>query len=90
MKWSTHVIAGEHIVAMGEEFVVYETTSGSTHLLGYVAGQILLHLAQSPADLPTLAANLASHLQHVLVPDFEQGMVVILNELQALDLVECA
>lgn len=89
MIWSTRVVAGEQLLAMGEEFVVYEPSSGSTHLLGVAAGQILLNLGQLPADLATLTKQLASQWQTVPDPDFVPAIAAILNELRVMDLVEC-
>lgn len=88
MIWSTRVVTGEQLLAMGEEFVVYEATSGSTHLLGGAAGQILLNLAQLPADLATLTSQLASQWQTAPDSGFVPAITTILNELHAMDLVE--
>ena len=90
MIWSTRVVAEEQLLAMGEEFVAYEVNSGSTHLLGAAAGQILLNLAQSPADLATLTTQLASQWQTIPDADFFPAIAAILNELRVMDLVECA
>ncbi|TDK65658.1 HPr-rel-A system PqqD family peptide chaperone [Sapientia aquatica] len=88
--WSTHIVSGVHLLPMSEEFVVYEPVSGNTHLLGYVAGEILQQLYQAPSNLAKLTATLAAQWQETSSPDILQAVADVLDELRAMELVECA
>lgn len=59
MKW--HVIAPDalHTRAWDNEVVVYETTSGNTHLLDAVTARVLATVANAPADTTAIAQTLA-------------------------------
>ncbi len=69
--------------------MVYDAVSGSTHLLGAAAGQILLRLEPTPLSSHNLTTQLAADWQQTLEIDFEQGIEAVLVELQSMDLVEC-
>jgi len=90
MKWRTRLNSEEQLRQMGEEYVVYDAVSGSTHLLGAAAGQILLHLEFTPMDVHNLMIVLGAEWQQTPESDVEQGIEAVLKELQSMDLVECA
>ena len=90
MKWRTRLNSDEQLRQLGEEYAVYDAFSGSTHLLGAAAGQILLYLEHTALESPELIAVLATDWQQTADSDFEQGVVAVLNELQSMDLIECA
>ena len=52
-----------HFHSWGNDFVVYNSAAGDTHLLGSIAAQVLLKLQQAPADAVNLAEEIASSLQ---------------------------
>lgn len=89
MKWRTRLNSKEQLRQLGEEYVVYDAVSGSTHLLGAAAGQILLRLEPAPLSPHNLTTQLAADWQQTLEIDFEQGIEAVLVELQSMDLVEC-
>jgi len=90
MQWRTRLCSSEQIRQLGEEYVAYDAVSGSTHLLGFAAGQILLQLEHAPMDTASLASQLSQTWQQNPQSDFEQGIAAVLFELQTMDLVECA
>lgn len=90
MKWK--IISSDQealcIHTWDNEYVVYNSLSGDTHLLNLTAGQLLLKLQRSPMDSMSLANLITptdkskSSLQHEL--QIEQ----LLAELNTLNLVE--
>lgn len=71
-----------------DEFIVFNSLSGDTHLLGLLAGQILRQLQQSPSDARTLAAALAPLWQAGLDAELSMQIEPLLTDLQALALIE--
>lgn len=70
-----------------DEFVVYNSISGDTHLLGSTAAHILLKLQQAPSNATALTEALAplhTELDEELVFQVEH----ILAELDTLALIE--
>jgi PqqD family protein of HPr-rel-A system len=90
MKWRTGLKSEEQLRQMGQDYVVYDAVSGSTHLLGAAAGQILLHLERVPMATQELIKALNADWPDTAESDFEQEIEAVLNELQSMDLVECA
>ncbi len=90
MKWK--IISSDQealcIHTWDNEYVVYNSLSGDTHLLNLTAGQLLLKLQRSPMDSMSLANLITptdkskSSLEHEL--QIEQ----LLAELNTLNLVE--
>ncbi|MFZ6691551.1 HPr-rel-A system PqqD family peptide chaperone [Undibacterium sp. SXout20W] len=74
---------------MNEEYVVYEPISGSTHLLGEVAGQILLFLEYSPANVRRITAALFTQWEQAPSSEVERSIENVLEELRAMHLIEC-
>ncbi|TAN75819.1 MAG: HPr-rel-A system PqqD family peptide chaperone [Gallionella sp.] len=71
-----------------DEFVVYNSLSGDTHLLGLAAAQILLELQQAPSDAITLATSLAPLLQAEIGEEFSLQIEHLLADLDKLALIE--
>ena len=72
---------------LGDQYVAYNLNSGSTHLLGFVAGQILVQLESSPMDTDSLTSKLAAEWEQNQHPEFSRGVESVLVELHALDLI---
>jgi PqqD family protein of HPr-rel-A system len=89
MKW--RVISNEalHFRSWGNEFVVYNSLSGDTHLLGSAAAQLLLNLQAHPSDAASLADSLAPHFDVAPGSDLPLQIDQLLTELNVLGLVEC-
>lgn len=73
-----------------EQLVVFEPTSGDTHLLNLVAGAVLCSLHEGPRRAAELAERVAARLD--MPPDEEQTLQseidVLLGDLEAAGLVE--
>jgi len=71
-----------------DEFIVYNSLSGDTHLLGSTAAQILLKLQQAPSYATCLSESLAT-LPHTEMDDeFVIQIEHILVDLDTLALIE--
>lgn len=88
MMWrviSSHAL---HFRSWEGEFVVYNSFSGDTHLLGSAVAHVLLKLQHAPSDAAILAESLAPLLQtdfdEELVPEIEH----LLAHLDSLSLIE--
>ncbi|WP_173062480.1 HPr-rel-A system PqqD family peptide chaperone [Sulfurimicrobium lacus] len=88
MMW--RLISGHalHFRSWNDEFVVYNSLSGDTHLLGSAAAHVLLKLQQAPADAAVLAEFLAPALQPGFDGDFVLEIEHLLVDLNRLALVE--
>ena len=90
MQWRVLSDLALHIRSWDDEFVVYNSLSGDTHLLGSVAAHILLKLQQAPSDAIVLAESLAPQLQAGIEMDNElvDQITRLLEDLHTLALVE--
>ena len=89
MKWQ--IISSEQALyfhSWDNEYVVYNSLSGDTHLLNLTASQVLLKLQQSPADAITLAKLVAPTDQSKSQAELELQIEHLLAELNALNLIE--
>ncbi|MFA5242483.1 MAG: HPr-rel-A system PqqD family peptide chaperone [Sulfuricella sp.] len=88
MMWQA--ISGDalHIRFWNDEFVVYNSLSGDTHLLGASAAHILLKLQHTASDVATLAASLASLMQAEMDDEFLSQTEQLLAGLGKLALIE--
>lgn len=88
MTW--RVISSEalHFCSWGDEFIVYNSLSGDTHLIGAVAAHVLSRLQEAPSKTAVLAESLAP----LLHADFDEELVSetehLLTDLVRLELVE--
>jgi PqqD family protein of HPr-rel-A system len=71
-----------------DEFVVYNSLSGDTHLLGLTAAQILLKLQQAPSTAIALTESLAPLLNAKMDDEFVFQIEHILADLDTLALIE--
>lgn len=71
-----------------DEFVVYNSLSGDTHLLDSTAAQILLKLQQAPSDAPSLSESLAPLLHAEMDDELVIQIEQILSDLDTLALIE--
>ena len=88
MKWRAPAASSLQYRSWDDEFIVYNSLSGDTHLLNADAGQILLAVCGTPMDIPTLAALLAQSCQVEPEEEFHLQIERMLVELQALSLIE--
>ena len=77
-----------HFRSWNDEFVVYNSLSGDTHLLGSAAAHVLLKLQQAPSDAIILAESLASLLQTNFDEELALEMAHLLADLDRLALIE--
>lgn len=85
-KW--RVIPGQalHHYVWDEQYVVFNTLSGDTHLLGAGSMQLLAALADVPSGTAALSARLQAELQ---LDEQEIGEIpLMLDELYKLALIE--
>jgi len=88
MKWKIISDQALYIHSWDNEYVVYNSLSGDTHLLNLTAGQLLLELQQTPTDTITLT-NLVNSTDQT-EPDTQQHKLEIehiLEELSKLNLI---
>jgi len=70
------------------EFVVYNSGSGDTHLLDPVAAEALQSLEQESADLSELAGKIAASLKIEPDSEFSAYLEQLLSNLYKLGLIE--
>ena len=73
-----------------EEFVVYNTGSGDTHLLDRFTGEVLLTLSESPATLTQLTERVCLKMDLDPQPEVSSYLHTLLPRLCELDLIEIA
>lgn len=88
MKWRA-IADSSNIRIWDEEYVIYNSRSGDSHLLSYIAGQLLLKL-QLPLDSKTLIEQLSSDWQFDSEQDAAEQIDAMLADLDALALIERA
>ena len=71
-----------------DEFVVYNSGSGDTHLLDPVAAEALQNLEQESADLSELAGRVAASLKIQADSEFSAYLEQLLSDLYKLGLIE--
>jgi PqqD family protein of HPr-rel-A system len=89
MKWQ--IISSDQALyfhSWDNEYVVYNSLSGDTHILDLAAGQVLLKLQQSPTDAITLAKLVAPTDQSKSQAELELQIEHLLAELNTLNLIE--
>lgn len=88
MMWQVSSGDALHIRSWNDEFVVYNTLSGDTHLLGSSAAHVLLKLRQTASDAVTLATSLAPLIQAEMNDEFVSQIEQLLTDLGRLALIE--
>lgn len=71
-----------------DEFVIYNSLSGDTHLMSWVAAQILLKLLQAPSNTSTLIESLSHELPTETDDALAFQIESILADLDKLALIE--
>lgn len=77
-----------HFRSWNDEFVVYNSLSGDTHLLGATAAHALLELRKAPSDAVALAASLAPLMQAEMNNELVFQIDQLLADLDKLALIE--
>jgi len=88
MMWRVISEHALHFCSWDDEFIVYNSLSGDTHLLGSTAANVLLKLQQIPSDAITLAESLAPMLQAKMDDELVFQIDHLLAELNTLALIE--
>lgn len=88
MKWRLKADHALHFRSWDDEFVVYNSLSGDTHLLGATAAHVLLELQRAPSDTITLAASLAPLMQAEMDDAWVFQTDQLLADLDQLALIE--
>ncbi len=87
-RWRLSPGARLHWRAWGEEYVIFNSESGDTHMLDSVAGYGLACLEKSPHDLESLALSIGEKFgmeSGRLLRDYIQRLI---TELSSLGLIE--
>jgi PqqD family protein of HPr-rel-A system len=88
MKWRLMSDQALQLRFWDDEFLVYNSLSGDTHLLGSTAAQILLKLQQAPSNTTALTASLAPLLHAEMDDELVFQIEHILADLGTLALIE--
>jgi PqqD family protein of HPr-rel-A system len=89
MKW--HAVSEPELMrCWDDEFVVYNSLSGDTHLLGTAAGYILEQLQAAPSDEASLADSLCKALLAEPGRELSLHVRTILADLHKLELIKQA
>jgi len=88
MKWRLMTDQALQFRCWDDEFVVYNSLSGDTHLLDSTAAQILLKLQQAPSDATSLSESLAPLLHAEMDDELVIQIEQILSDLDTLVLIE--
>ena len=90
MKWQ--IISSDQSLYFyswdNDEYVVYNSLTGDTHLLNLTAGRLLLELQKSPTDTLTLANLVTPTNQAESDTQHKLEIEHILEELSTLNLIE--
>jgi PqqD family protein of HPr-rel-A system len=87
-KWRNPPYCRLHWQSWEDEFVVYNSGSGSTHLLDLVAAETLKILEKQSATLPELVGILASLFKIEPNAELYRHLEKLLLELEKLELLE--
>jgi PqqD family protein of HPr-rel-A system len=88
MKWRLMSDQVLHFRSWDDEFIIYNSLSGDTHLLGSTAAQILLKLQQAPSNATALTESLAPLLHAEMDDELVFQIEHILADLDTLALIE--
>jgi len=88
MQWRVISDSALYFRSWNDEFVVYNSLSGDTHLLGSAAAHVLQKLHQGPAGAMTLTASLAPLIQAEMDDEFVFQIDQLLDDLEKLALIE--
>jgi len=88
LKWRLMSDQALHFRYWDDEYVVYDSHSGDTHLLGTVAVQVLFKLQQTPSIATELSASIAPLLHINMDDELVMQIDSILADLDKLALIE--
>jgi PqqD family protein of HPr-rel-A system len=88
IKWRLMSDQALQFRSWDDEFVVFNSLSGDTHLLGSTAAQILLKLQQAPSNTAVLTESLATLLHAEMDNELVIQVEQILVDLDTLALIE--
>lgn len=72
----------------GNEYVVYHSGTGDTHLLNKLAASVLESLKQAPSDIPSLSKQLASSFGIALDDESRMAMAQLMKDMIKFGLIE--
>jgi PqqD family protein of HPr-rel-A system len=87
-KWRTPPYFRLHWQSWEDESVIYNSTSGSTHLLDLVAAETLKILEKEPATVPELVEMVASSFKIDPNDELSRHLEKLVLELEKLELLE--
>lgn len=88
MKWRLPQGGMLKLKSWNEEAVVYNISTGETHLLGALAAELLASLQRAPATTDELIASLTTSFHLDDVEELEAQVADVLEDLRALTLIE--
>lgn len=87
-KWQLKSNQTVTLRSWDNEFVVYNSLSGDTHLVGPAAAEILAQLQRAPADVAALAGEMCRTWEVDATEEFALQLHEILADLRTLALIE--
>ena len=87
-RWTVPPESHLHWQSWGDEFVVYNSGSGDTHLLDPVAAEALQSLERQPVDLSELGRSVAEALEINLDDKLSAYLERLVSDFHRLGLVE--
>lgn len=87
MKWQVLDPEALHIRTWDDEVVVYEATSGNTHLLDTMAARVLETLTAAPADSKAIAQALSHFWPQAPAELLQEQVDTMLTELAGISLI---
>ena len=87
-RWKVNSGFPLHWQSWDDEFVVYNSGSGDTHLLDPVAAEALQNLEQESADLSELVDRVAASLEIEPDSEFSAYLEQLLSDLHKLELIQ--
>jgi PqqD family protein of HPr-rel-A system len=87
-RWRVPTGFSLHWQSWDDEFVVYHSGSGDTHLLDVVAAEALQSLQKKPANLSELARKVSASLEIKLDDKLSAYLERLLSDFHRLGLVE--
>ncbi|MDP1896712.1 MAG: HPr-rel-A system PqqD family peptide chaperone [Sulfurimicrobium sp.] len=88
MMWRVISAHALHFRSWEDGFIVYNSLSGDTHLLGSSAAHVLLKFQETPANAALLASSLAPLMQAEMDEEFVSQIDQLLADLGNLALIE--
>lgn len=87
-NWQINEHCELHWRSWEEEFIVFDSRSGDTHLLNLVAARVLKKLERGPANSADLAEHIAVFFEIELNQGFESTLKRLLDDFYSKGLIE--